>query len=264
VALAIVGPEWAPFDTAAAQLALGRELGLTVSMHMGIGTSGPRAGGVTALHRAGLLGPDLNLAHCNTIGDDEVRMLVDAGAGVTVTPVSECMLACGPVPYSRFRAAGGAPGLGVDVVTLAGPGMFEQLRAVLWLERQAYAGAEIAAGRDPVTVLPAAGDLLPAATIDSARAIGMADEIGSLAVGKRADIAVLDGLAHLTGEPGAGVAGAVVSSLGPENVRTVLVEGRVVKRDGRLVGTDLAALRADAVEVARRVRHDSGALSSAG
>jgi cytosine/adenosine deaminase-related metal-dependent hydrolase len=95
----------------------------------------------------------------------------------------------------------------------------------------------------------------------------MADEIGSLAVGKRADIAVLDGLEHLTGDsawPGGGVAGAVVSALGVENVRTVLVGGRVVKRDGRLIGTDLTALRADAVEVARRVRHDTGALSSAG
>ncbi|MER7283263.1 hypothetical protein ABT369_53425 [Dactylosporangium sp. NPDC000244] len=65
----------------------------------------------------------------------------------------------------------------------------------------------------------------------------------------RADLVLLSGLAHL---PGAAVAGAVVTALGPADVRTVLVDGRVVKRDGRLTALDLPKLRAQAVELGRR------------
>lgn len=99
---------------------------------------------------------------------------------------------------------------------------------------------------------------LDAATIDGARAIGLADRIGTITVGKRADLVLLDGLAHLAGN--GGCAGAVVTSLRPSDVDTVIVDGRIVKRAGRLVGVDLAELRASATEIARRAR-DRGTFS---
>jgi cytosine/adenosine deaminase-related metal-dependent hydrolase len=233
--LAIIGPEYMPFDLAARHIRLGRELGLVVSMHVGGG--GPSTA-VTRLHEADLLGPDLNLVHNNTISDDEVKMLVDSGVGITVTPTVEALMGHGSSAYGRFVDAGGAPAIGVDVVVNSVPDLFEPMRDALRAQR----------GRGANT--PAA-QLLRAVTIDGARAIGLADVVGSLAVGKRADIVVLGGLGHLTGT--GDVAGAVVTSLGPADVRVVLVDGRVVKRDGHLVEHDLAALRAAAVEVARRV-----------
>jgi cytosine/adenosine deaminase-related metal-dependent hydrolase len=162
---------------------------------------------------------------------------------VTITPVVEATQGHGASAYGRLLAAGVRPGLGIDVVVNATPDLFVPLRDTLRSER-------IRTG----DLVPAA-NFLPAATSDSARAIGLGDRVGTLAVGMRADLLLLDGLAHLTGSNTAAgaLAGAVVTALGPANVRTVLIDGRIVKRDGRLVDHDLAALRAAADDVARRV-----------
>jgi cytosine/adenosine deaminase-related metal-dependent hydrolase len=93
--------------------------------------------------------------------------------------------------------------------------------------------------------------MLPVATVDSARAIGLGGRVGTLTAGARADVILVGGVAHLTATPGA-VAGAVVTTLGPANVRTVLVDGQVVKRDGQLIHSGLHELRAAATELARR------------
>ncbi|GAA3391326.1 amidohydrolase family protein [Cryptosporangium minutisporangium] len=234
-ALAILGPEAGDWDDAVRHLAFGRELGVTVSFH----ASGGPGGSVERLADAGLLGPDLNLVHLNAMTDEDAARLVESGAGVTITPVVEATMGHGASPYGRFRDAGGRAGLGTDVVVNATPDLFEPLRDTLRTERMRTH-----------TLVPAA-DFLPAVTLDSARAIGLADEVGALTVGRRADVVLLDGLSHLTG---AGtLAGAVVTALGPANVQTVLVDGRVVKRDGALVDHDLATLRAAGDAIARRV-----------
>jgi cytosine/adenosine deaminase-related metal-dependent hydrolase len=118
--------------------------------------------------------------------------------------------------------------------------LFEPMRDTLRAERQ-RTGA----------MWPASA-VLPAATVDGARAIGLDRQVGTLAVGKRADIILVDGLAHLTGSD-TSAAGALVTALGPANVRAVLVEGRFVKRDGTLVHHDLAALRHAGAQLARRL-----------
>ena len=235
-ALAILGPGQAPWDDVVRHLRLGRELGLVVSMHAN-GGGGPD-GAVERMHEAGLLGPHVQLVHLNAATDDEVKLLVDAGAGVTVTPLVEGLMGHGVAPYGRFTDAGGRVGLGADVVVNAPADLFEAMRDVLRTERLRTR-----------TMPPAAG-LLDAATIDSARAIGLADRVGSIVAGKRADLVLVDGLAHLTGA--GSVAGAVVTCAGPADVHTVIVDGRVVKRAGRLVEADLAELRAAATELGRR------------
>jgi 5-methylthioadenosine/S-adenosylhomocysteine deaminase len=233
--LAIIGPEHGPWDDAVRRIRLGRQLGVVISMHANGG--GPD-GAIRRMYDTGLLGPDLNLVHLNNVTADEVKMLLDAGAGVTVTPTVEALMHRAASPYGRFLDGGAHVALGTDVIVNSTADLFEPMRDTLRSERLR--------GRSAV---PAAS-MLRAATIDGARAIGMAGQVGSIAVGKRADIIVLDGLSHLT-DAGT-VAGAVVCSAGAANVRTVLIDGRVVKRDGRLVHHDLAALRAAASELARR------------
>jgi 5-methylthioadenosine/S-adenosylhomocysteine deaminase len=208
---------------------LARSLGLTTTMHI------TETGAVSRL--AGLLGPDLHFVHGNACSDDELRMLADAGCGLTVTPSVESMMGHGAPVYGRFLAAGGIPALGVDVVINSTADMFEQMRAALWLERLRGFSLE-------------AGTLLGSATSDGARAIGLGDTIGSVDVGMRADLVLLDGFAHL---PPDLLAGGIVSTGGVADVRTVLVDGRVVKRDGVLVDHDLATLRAAVSGLARRV-----------
>jgi cytosine/adenosine deaminase-related metal-dependent hydrolase len=186
---------------------------------------------------ADLLGPDLHFVHGNACTDEELRMLADAGCGLTATPPVESMMGHGAPVYGRFTAFGGTPALGVDVVINSAADMFEQMRAALWLER--LRGSSLAAGA-----------LLGSATAAGARAIGLGDVVGSLEVGKRADIVLLDGFGHL---PFDLVPGGIVATAGVADVRTVLVDGRVVKRDGILVDHDLASLRAAFSDVARRV-----------
>ena len=229
-AVASFGPNLSLEDNAR-DIATARSSGLVTTMHV------TEAGAVARLAEAGLLGPDLHFVHGNRSTDDELRMLVDAGCGLTVTPPVESMMGHGAPVYGRFLSAGGTPALGVDVVINSSADMFEQMRAALWLER--LRGL-------PLT----AGPLLRSATVDGARAIGLGDVVGSLEVGKRADIVLLDGFGHLPSEL---ISGGIVSTGGIADVRIVLVDGRVVKRDGVLVDHDLPALRAAVSGVARRV-----------
>jgi 5-methylthioadenosine/S-adenosylhomocysteine deaminase len=238
-ALAPVGPDYRSIEDTARHIRLARELGLISSIHVGGGPHNATSHSVRRLHSAGLLGPDLHFVHGNMLDDDELRMIVDSGASLTVTPVVEPMMGHGSLAYGRFAAAGGAPALGVDVVINNRPDMFSEMQTALVLERPHG--------------LVAARDLLRAATIDGARAIGLGDQVGSLEVGKRADIVLLDGLDHLFGAPAETIEGAVATSVGTENVRTVMVDGRVLKRDGVLIDHDLHELREATRAVTQRV-----------
>jgi cytosine/adenosine deaminase-related metal-dependent hydrolase len=223
-ALAILGAEYGPWEEAMRQIAFGRELGLVVSMHASGGPGSP----LRRMYDAGALGPHLHLVHLNRITGEDAKLLADTGAGVTVTPVVEGTMGHGDSAYARLAAAGVRAGLGTDVAVNAPANLFETLREVLRSYR-----------RESGEMHPAGG-VLAAATTHGAAAIGMGDRIGAVAVGRCADLVLLGGLAHL---PGPRLAGAVVTTLGPADVHTVVVDGRVVKRDGRLVDLDLARLR---------------------
>lgn len=232
-ALAVLGGEYGDWDEFLAHLRFGRDLGVMVAMHAG----GPV---VRRMHDAGLLGPDVQLVHLNAVAPDDAKLLADTGTPVVVTPTVEAVMGHGANPYGRLVEAGVHPALGADVVINSAPDLFEPMRDTLRTAR-------LAAGSHAV---PPAADLLAAVTTDAARAVGLADRIGSVEVGRRADLLLLDGLPHLAGH--GPVAGAVVSCLTPSNVRTVLVDGVIVKRDGHLVSHDLPQLRAEAARIARR------------
>ena len=227
-AVASFGPS---LEDSARDFAVGRSLGLLTTLHV-------TGGGVVArMSEAGLLGPDLHFVHGNGLTDAELTLLVEAGAGFTVTPVVESMMGHGQPAFGRFLSVGGSPALGVDVVINSSADMFEQMRSALWHTR---------VGGQPLE----AGSLLRSATLDGAQAIGLGSEVGSLEVGKRADIVLLDGFSHL---PADLLAGGIVSTGGVADVRTVLVDGRIVKRDGVLTQHDLPTLRAAVSDVTRRV-----------
>lgn len=224
-ALAVLGGEHGDWDEFVTQLRFGRDRGLMVSMHAG----GPV---VRRMHDAGLLGPDVQLVHLNAITPDDAKLLADSGTPGVVTPTVEAVMGHGPSAYGRLLDAGARPALGVDVVINTAPDLFEPMRDALRTERLRTGSA----------TEPASSSVLAAATLDAARAVGLGTSVGSLEPGKRADLLLLDGLSHLTGGP-ADLAGAVVSCLTPSNVRTVLVNGKILKHDGTLLHHNLAALR---------------------
>jgi cytosine/adenosine deaminase-related metal-dependent hydrolase len=225
--------------TTAREVALARELGLPMTLHVGT-LSTPD--GVARLQAAGLLGPDMLHVHCNASSDEELRMIADSGGAVSVTPETEMQMGMGFPVTNRLRAAGLRPSIGIDIVSDCSGDMFAQMRLLLQTARALDNEQVLRERRMPETIGLPVRDALTFATVDGARALGLERETGCLAPGRAADLIVLrqDGIHHM---PPAAPEAAIVLQCRPGDVDTVIVGGRVRKRAGRLLGVDLPALR---------------------
>jgi cytosine/adenosine deaminase-related metal-dependent hydrolase len=195
---------------------------------------------VEYLERLGWLGEDVWLAHCVHIDDAEVARFAETGTGVAHCPSSNGRLGTGIAPIVDLVRAGAAVGLGVDGAASNEAG---ELGGEL---RQALLSARLRSGAAAMT----ARDALALGTIHGARCLGRADEIGSLEVGKRADVALwrMDDIWH------AGIddpVAALVMGATPR-VHTLYVEGEEVVRDAELQrGSEQAIARDLRVQSAR-------------
>ena len=179
------------------------------------------------------------LAHGIHIDDDEMARLGSAGTGVAHCPSSNARLAAGMCRVTDLRAAGCPVGLGVDgVASNEVGGLFAEMRQALYTARL----RELR----PDALMPA--DVVEMGTLGGARCLGM-DDVGSMEVGMRADLAVWPG-----DDLGDMVDALTALVLGPDRrVRHLFVEGRAVVADGEVVGTDLAAAHRDLAERSRRL-----------
>ncbi len=245
MALAIRGPEYSTAEVSLHDIALGRELGIPVSMHAGGGTYGSRYQPVRQLKEAGLLGPDLNFAHGNAFTDEELGWLADYGCSVSVTPEVEMQMGIGWPVTGRALRNGVCTSLGIDVVTSMSGDMFSQMRMALQAQRALENQAYLDRGEMAEGVTLTCFDVLSLATFEGARALGLQHKTGSLAVGKQADILLLDArgidMAPVT-DPSA----AVVLHAHPGTVDSVFVAGKAVKQGGKLLYTGLADLQQQA------------------
>ncbi|MDG4795716.1 amidohydrolase family protein [Micromonospora sp. WMMD1082] len=240
LALSVRGPELSTIEATAHDLALARELGVRASMHVGIGLLGGHRA-ITQLHDRGMLGPDLIFLHGNTSSDDELKLLADAGAHASVSARVEMMMGHGHPATGRLMAVGLRPALSVDVVAGTPGDMFDEMRAALEAERVRQYTRLLAQGEQSATVPLTTRQAVEFATINGARALGLADTVGSLTPGKRADLILVDtGRSPLR----LGLAAtAAVTFASARDVDTVLVNGEIRKHRGRLVGADPAAAR---------------------
>ncbi|WP_405372852.1 MULTISPECIES: amidohydrolase family protein [unclassified Microbacterium] len=234
--LAPVGPSFATTDAVSDDWALADELGVGITFHVSKGpvTTTP----VTALREAGLLREGLIFVHGDTLDDSELELIAEAGSFVSSAPAAEAQFHGGAPVIGRLGQAGVTTSLSVDAVTSAPGDMFSTMRA-------AILGAHVArqSAISPI-------DALRMATINGATVLGMADRTGSLTAGKEADIVIVDALApNMLGASMDPIA-ALVSAAHPGNIDTVMVAGRVLKANGRLLRDDLDALAADIRDVA--------------
>ncbi len=188
----------------------------------------------------GWMGDDVWFAHCVHLSDDEVHRFGEAGVGVAHCPTSNARLGSGIAKVQGLREAGVAVGLGVD-------GAASNEAGTLQLEVHAsLMAARFAGGPTAMTVREA----LAHGTIHGARCLGRADELGSLEVGKLADIALwrVDDLG------GAGIVDPVAALvLGPpRGVEHLFVGGRRVVEDGELRTADLETVTAELRRVSQR------------
>ncbi|MGW7634693.1 amidohydrolase family protein [Streptomyces decoyicus] len=222
--------------------ALARELDLPTALHVRGGRP------VSRLHRLGVLRPGTVFIHGTGMEDGELRMIHDSGGALSVAPAIEMTMGHGLPPFAAAAAAGLLPSLSVDVEVAAPSDMFTQMRAAFQIGR--FAALQGHAG--PEAPLLTAREVLEFATLGGAGALGMADTIGSVTPGKQADLLVLR-----TDRPGVApvydATAAVVSSMDRADVDTVMVAGRVVKREGRLQYAGLPRLLARAQDVRDRL-----------
>lgn len=192
------------------------------------------------LDRLGLLTPGLIAGHCIFVDPDDIALLAARGAGVIHNIAANLKSAKGIAPVPALMAAGAKVGLGTD-----GPMSGNTLDVIGQLGLVAKVHKYAAGDR---TVMPAR-DVLRMATMGGAEALGMADRIGSLEPGKRADLVLIDATGlHLA--PVYDPYAALVYGATPLDVRTVLVDGRPVVEERRLVSVDAEAIRR-AVEARR-------------
>ena len=223
-----------------------RRLGIPMCTHWASRADGP-AGQVEALAKGNFLGPDLLLIHMLATTKPEMNMVAAAGSPISVSPGSELRIGYGLSKACEFMDAGINVAVSVDTVPLTGNANFF---GILKLMRNAENG--IARNEFKLT----ARRTLQMATIDGARALGLDDKIGSLTPGKRADIIMVK-----TGGLTMGVftdpSHMLVEAAEESDVDTVMVDGRVLKRGGKLTAMNVDQVIAGAaqtlVEVGKRL-----------
>jgi 5-methylthioadenosine/S-adenosylhomocysteine deaminase len=228
-----------PWETTVAEVELARELDALVTAHVGTVWSDRRLPEVELLHLGGLLGERQVHVHCNACSGRELDLLADAGASVSITPETELQMGMGFPVTQRLVERGLTPSLGCDIVSNNRGDLFTQMRLGLACERARTNEPELRGAQMPQTLTLSAAEMLHFATLGGAKALGLEREIGSVEVGKAADLVLLrtDGFGFTP--PNDPVA-QIVMQAGVGDVDTVLIAGRVVKRDGKLIGGERA------------------------
>jgi len=173
---------------------------------------------VERLRDVGLLAPDVVLAHCVHVNGSELDIVAVSGAKVAHNPMSNMLNAVGTAPVRDMLRRGIPVGLGNDGYIFDG---FENIRAAYLIHR--------VMSRDPNAI--DAYSVLEMATITGAELYGLAKELGSIEVGKKADLIVIKPDVLPTPLNSDSVVGHLINSIDGDDVRTTIVDGRIVMRD---------------------------------
>lgn len=223
-----------------------QERSLPISVHANNYESS--AGGIQQLADRGLLAPGMQVIHAVWCTPQEIRALAENRVSVSLSPYSELRIGFGFPIAADLVAAGVTVGLSVDTTTLSGNAdMFAIMKAIQNIEN--------GRARDEFKI--SARRVLELATIGGARSMGIGDLVGSLTAGKRADLIMIDTRAVNLGvvtEP----AHLLVEAAQPANVDTVMIDGRIVKRAGRLTGIDAGEVIDGAARAYAGLRRRSG------
>ncbi|MGQ0664314.1 MAG: amidohydrolase family protein [Pseudomonadota bacterium] len=231
---------------------LADEFGVGIHSHLGESKAQAVVGkakyGMTLaahLDELGVFGPDFTAAHAVWVDDDDIRRLADRGASVAHNPTSNLRLGAGVAPVRAMLDAWLNVGIGTDASTCSdGLNMFEAMRLACYLSRLC--------SPDPARWL-GAEQVLAMATRGSARALGMDDLIGRLAIGFKADIVFLD-LKKIQYLPLNDAARQVVFQETGAGVRDVMIGGEFVVRNGVPLRVDYERLRRDVEALNDRLR----------
>ena len=251
---AVLGPHYSTLDVAMHDFRMARELGLIASMHQG-GGSARSPDGWERLEEAGLLGPHINIVHGHALSDAQLKHFCELGMSFSAAAESEMSQGHGHPLTGRLRANGRQPSLGVDLESVLSGDMLTQARVALGIQRSldnfAYREAH---GTIPPTSTITTREALSWVTVEGARMLNALDRIGTLAVGKQADLVVIRA-DDINMQPVHDPVSTVVMQASLANIDSVMVAGQWKKRAGRLLAADvpqsLEALRRSGEKITR-------------
>ncbi len=230
------------------------KLGLPVAIHAS--QAEPNSDDAADYERRGFLGPNFLFCHYVTARESDREAMARTGTPLSFSTLSEFRL--GETGDARralmkMREAGVLVSLSCDANSLVPPNMQENMR-VTWNMGVPWKGTD-------TEHLPPIGlhEVIEMATINGARALGLGDVTGSLTPGKQADV-ILIRTNDLNTAPLANIETTVVMGATAANVDTVMVDGRILKRAGRLVDCDVAGVVERARRSAMRIRTAAGGI----
>lgn len=240
-----------PISVNLAQKRLADEHGAISTVH--IASSKALPSGIPELHAAGVLDERVVLVHATALLASDWKIVSQSGAWLSSTPESELNMGMGRIGIMDAVHRGMKPTIGVDVVSLNSGDVLTQTRQALGFVRWAEAEPILAEGRDVYGIQINPQDALKWATINGAEALGLGQRTGSLTPGKQADLIVVGGR-HIGVRPVNDPVTQLVMQTHAGLIDTVIIGGRIVKRDGHLVGVQIAPLLAQLEESSQRVK----------
>ncbi|KAF9773828.1 hypothetical protein IL306_008278 [Fusarium sp. DS 682] len=205
---------------------------------------------VQQLADKGALGPDLVFSHGSSFTDSELQAIKDSGAGIVGTPDTELQMGMGfpivfPASDRGCRAC-----LGIDITSNNGNDFFAQMKLALQSRR-----AQENEQAFPLSIARKTADVLRMGTLGGAEVMGIADLVGSITVGKKADL-VLIRCDDIENTPVGDPIGSVVFHSSVKDIDTVIIDGKIKKRNGKLTA-DWDKLREEVVRRADCIKTDA-------
>ena len=237
MALATRGTNFCKPEVVRYEWELAKELGINVTVHVAMDRFGYTKMQLRGLKEMGLLYPNTTYIHSSHLLEDEWAMVQDSGGNVSLAPQIEMQMGHGWAPAQTAEKLGIPVGLSSDVATTASSDQFTQMHAVFASERgrrHQMAWDEDLDGTMPTPDLIDSRQVLRWATLDGAKVAGVAYRTGSITPGKKADLVIIDGRA-VNVAPIIDPVGAVVCAADVSNVDTVMIDGKILKRGGKLV-----------------------------
>jgi cytosine/adenosine deaminase-related metal-dependent hydrolase len=210
-----------------------REVGAPITLHV----RGPNS----LASVRDVLGADVTYIHCNDLSETDWKMIASSGGHVSIACPIEMEMGHGVPPIQEALDHGIRPSLSTDVETQMPSDFFTQMRSVFTLQRMLALSRQRAGGANPPQLLTVR-DVVNFATVEGAKDNGLDRKTGTLTPGKDADIIMLR-TDQINVMPLNNVFGAIVLAMDSSNVDTVLIAGKIVKREGKLVGVDMERIR---------------------
>ncbi|WP_046729521.1 amidohydrolase family protein [Streptomyces humi] len=234
-----------------------RELGVAVTTHAGV-WGATNDDGIRLMHEHGFMNPETVYVHASTLSADSYHRIAATGGSVSVSTESEQSAGQGYPTTWAIRSHGIPVSLSMDTSVWWSGDLFSAMRTTLGADR-ARQHLEAHAGGETVTHCALRADqVVEWATLGGARALGRERDLGSLEAGKKADLVLLKNDHSPVSFPVLHPYGHVAFQAQRGDVHTVVVDGRVVKHEHRLLGVDLASVRRTAERTVEHLRSALG------